>query len=100
MPKKYHVEITRSAELDILDIWEYIHRESPFHVDEFVARLEEQQRSLEFFPMRCALIPESTSLGVEYRQILLGDYRSIFRIEGKTVFVLRVIHGSRLLDMG
>jgi hypothetical protein len=30
--------------------------------------------------------------------LLHGNYRSVFRIARKTVYVLRVVHGARLLD--
>jgi len=37
-------------------------------------------------------------LGIEYRHITYGHYRTIFRVEGSRVIILRVIHGARLLD--
>jgi len=50
------------------------------------------------FPERCWLIPENEILGTRYRHLLYGNYRSLFRIVRKTVYVLRVVHGARLLD--
>lgn len=49
-------------------------------------------------PERCALIAENEILGTSYRHLLYGRYRTIFRIAGRTVVILRVIHGARLLD--
>jgi toxin ParE1/3/4 len=37
-------------------------------------------------------------MGTHYRHLLYGNYRSVFRIARKTVYVLRVIHGARLMD--
>jgi toxin ParE1/3/4 len=37
-------------------------------------------------------------LGTRYRHLIYGNYRTVFRVTGKTVYVLRVVHGARLLD--
>ena len=37
-------------------------------------------------------------MGTAYRHLVFGDYRTIFRVSGGTVFVLRIVHGARLLD--
>jgi plasmid stabilization system protein ParE len=94
----YRVEITPSAEADIGEIWDYIAQDSPANATAFLLALEEQIASLEQFPERCPKIPENEILGTAYRHILHGSYRAIFRLTGKTVIILRVIHGTRLLD--
>jgi plasmid stabilization system protein ParE len=98
MPAKFRVRITRAAERDIEETWNFIAHDSPEEADKFVRRLEEQIETLERFPERCVLIPENEILGTRYRHLLYGTYRSVFRIARKTVYVLRVIHGARLLD--
>ena len=98
MPARFQVEISRRAELDIDEIWTFIARDNPHGADRLVLQLEKQLRTLERFPERCALIPENEFLGARYRHLLYGNYRTIFRVSGKTVYVVRVIHGARLLD--
>jgi len=98
MPAKFKVEIAESAEKDLEEIWTYITQESPQAASLFVLELERQAHTLETFPKRCSLIPENEFLGGSYRHLLVGKYRVIFRIAGKRVFVLRIVHGSRLLD--
>ena len=56
------------------------------------------QPSLSQLPKRCPVIPEADDIGVEYRHLIWGSYRTIFRIEGSTVWVVRVVHGAQLLD--
>ena len=97
MPTKFRVRIARAAELDIEAIWAFIAQDSPEIAAQFIRRLEDQIDSLENFPDRCPLIPENRLLGTRYRHLLYGNYRTIFRVAGKTVFVLRVVHGARLL---
>ena len=98
MLAKFRVRITRTAERDIEEAWTFIAQDSPEEAEKFVRRLEEQIETLERFPERCPLIAENEMLGTRYRHLLYGNYRSVFRTAGKTVYVLRVIHGSRLLD--
>ena len=98
MPAKFRVRITRAAERDLEEAWEFIAQDSPEEAEKFIRRLEEHIDTLERFPERCPLIAENEILGTRYRHFVYGNYRSVFRIAGKTVYVLRVIHGSRLLD--
>ena len=99
MPKKYAVDITAAAEEDIIETWEYIAGDKPDAAAAFVLRLEEQIGSLERFPLRCPLAPENELLGTAYRHLVYGNYRTIFKITGSRVIILRVLHGARLLDM-
>jgi len=98
VPARYQIKITKSAEADIGEIWSFIAADSPTEAQKFVLQLEGQVSTLERFPERCPLIPENEVLGTRYRHLLLGQYRTVFRISGKMVYVLRVIHGARLLD--
>ena len=98
MPAKFRVRITRAAERDIEETWNIIAHDSPEAATRFIRRLVEQIKTLERFPERCPLIPENEILGTHYRHLLYGNYRSVFRIARKTVYVVRVIHGARLLD--
>jgi toxin ParE1/3/4 len=96
--RKYRVEITASAETDIAEIWDYISQDNIDSAAAFIQRLEEQIGTLESFPERCPLVPENEFLGTAYRHLLFGNYRTIFKIIGARVIILRVIHGARLLD--
>ena len=98
MRARFQVRITKTAEEDIQEIWGFIAEDNPTEAQRFSDRLETQIGTLETFPERSALIPENEILGTRYRHLLYGNYRTIFRTSGKTVYVLRVIHGARLLD--
>jgi toxin ParE1/3/4 len=98
MSTKYSVEITPVAERDVEEIWSYIAADSQENATAFILRLEKQIGTPEQFPGRCPLIPENEQLATSYRHLLYGAYRTIFRIAGTTVIILRIIHSSRLLD--
>lgn len=99
MPGRYDVLITRSAEEDIEQIWQYIAAGSPDHATDFISTIEAQIHTLQHYPKRCPVIAESEYLGIEYRHLVIGDYRIIIRIEAHTVYILRVIHGAQLLKI-
>jgi toxin ParE1/3/4 len=96
---KYRVEITNVAELDILQIFQYVASDNQTAAIKLVSEIERQIDSLEQFPLRCPVIPESRELGREYRHIIYGNYRTIFRIDESRVIIMRVIHGARLLSL-
>ncbi len=98
MPK-YRVEITNIAETDIRDIYEYISKDNKSAANKWIDEIEHQVHTLKQFPLRCPAIPETQDLGREYRHIIYGNYRTLFRVEKSKVIILRVIHGVRLLDM-
>ena len=98
MPIKFRIEITRSAQRDVEEIFTYIAADSPTHAAAFISQLERQVSTLEQFPERCPLIPENEILGSRYRHLIYKHYRTIFRISKQTIYILRIIHGARLLD--
>ena len=98
MPK-YRVEITKIAESDIWDIFRTMALDNDPAAKKLINEIEAQIDSLEKFPLRCPVIPESQDFGREYRHLINGNYRTIFRIEGSRVIIMRVIHRARLLDM-
>ena len=65
--RKYRVEITGIAESDIREIFEYISSDNKTAAIKWVEEIERQIDSLEKFPLRCAIIPETQELGKEYR---------------------------------
>jgi len=98
MRERFHVKIARRAEIDLEEIWDYIAADSVANATRFIVELETRMKTLSYSPRRCSLIPENEILGMRYRHLIIRKYRVVFRIHRNTVYVLRVIHGSRLLD--
>jgi toxin ParE1/3/4 len=98
MPTRFQVSFGRKAEQDVEEIWAFIAKDSPANATKFIRQLDKQVASLERFPERCPLISENRLMRSRYRHLIYGKYRTIFRISGKTVYVVRVINGARLLS--
>jgi toxin ParE1/3/4 len=100
MPIRFAVSFSKKAEEDLEEIWSFIAADNPDNATRFVLNLEQQVESLSRFPGRCPLIPENALLRGKYRHLIYGDYRSIFRIKGKSVYIIRIINSARLLESG
>jgi plasmid stabilization system protein ParE len=98
MNPKCQDEITQTAEADIREIGRDIALDSETSAGKWREELTLQIASLAKFPLRCPIISESRELGREYRHLIYGQYRTIFRVDSDRVIILRVIHGARLLQ--
>jgi toxin ParE1/3/4 len=97
--KKYQVNLTQHAQDDLEQIYYYIADDSINNAANFVIQLEEKVYSLEAFPERNPLIPENEFFGTNYRHLIYKKYRMVYRIVEKSVYILRIFHGSKLLDL-
>ena len=97
--KTYRVLLTRQAQNDLAEIFDYISADSPENAAAFILAIERKVFSLASMPERSPLAPENSLLGTNYRHLVHGNYRLIFRTQGDSVIVLRIIHGARLLQL-
>jgi toxin ParE1/3/4 len=87
---------TIQAIQDIEAICEFIARDAPRYSHIFANRIVKSTRRLKSFPFSGRIVPE---IGVEYiREIILGNYRLIYRIRNKEVQILTIYHSARLID--
>ena len=93
----YQVLITASAKADLRDAARYIAGDSRPRARQWLLQIKGKVLSLKNCPERGAVIQESEYLGREYRHLIHGNYRIIYRIDGRRVVVLRVLHAARLL---
>ena len=99
MVKKYQVNVSQQAQNDLEHIFDYIADDSINNATNFIVQLEKKIYSLEDFPYRHPLIPENEFFGTDYRHLNYKKHRVIYRVTEKSVFVLRVIHGAKLLNI-
>ena len=97
MIKNYQVRLTRESQNDLEKIYYYIADDSIDNAKHFILQLEEKVYSLETFPDRNPLIPENELFGTDYRHLIYKKYRVVYRIAQKSVYILRIFHGAKLL---
>lgn len=92
--------ILPSAERDIVDAYEWLAEQDEKAAARWYNRLLDVIFSLESFPERCPLAPESRFLSADIREIFHGrrqhKYRILFTVTGDNVHVLHVRHGARM----
>jgi len=99
VPRRYKLYITDTAQLDLEQIFYYIAEDSLRNAERFVTELEAKAYSLETLPERQPLIPENEYFGTDYRHLVYKKYRIVYRIAENQVFILRILHGAKLLDI-
>lgn len=93
----FDVRLTRGAEIDLEALHFYVKdNRSAEQADVLLDRLLTAIETLETFPLRGSVPKELDALGIrEVRQILVEPYRLIYRVSGKTVFVVVIADGRR-----
>lgn len=97
MLARYRVRVARRAKIDLLEILNYVARDNPRAADKLEQRFTGSLSSLQHFPERFSKIREKFYTRFVYRHALVSSYRIIFRIWGRDVLVVRIIHQARLL---
>ena len=98
-PSKYRVEWTSIARADLLAIIEHIADDNLAAARSVLTKLERAAGGLTTMPLRGRVVPELAAIDVRtYREVIVAPWRIIYRISGKTVYVLAVIDGRRNLE--
>jgi toxin ParE1/3/4 len=81
---------------DIEAIVDFIARDSIHYARMFMCKVFNSVERLELFPESGRLVPELNRR--EIREIIMGNYRIIYRIKKDIVEILTVYHSARLLE--
>ncbi len=98
--KRWTVIVEVPAQHDIEDAYLWIAEGDSEAADRWFNSIYETIGSLELFPERCPLAPESRFFNREIREIFHGrrqhKYRILFTAAEREVHILHVRHGARL----
>ena len=92
------VRWTEQAVTDLASIRAFIERDSPRYGRVVVQRLFDATERLATFPRSGRIVPELRR--EEMREVILGDYRIVYRLESEAVTILTVFRSSRLFPLG
>lgn len=90
------VRWTLQASEDLDSIAQFIAKDSPPYARLFVADVLQAVERLSRFPKSGRIVPELNDPVV--REVILGNYRVVYRLKTKLIELLTVYHGARLLD--
>ncbi|HEX4621370.1 MAG TPA: type II toxin-antitoxin system RelE/ParE family toxin [Myxococcaceae bacterium] len=97
--RRYIVELSEAALSDLEGIVSFVANQSPRAAERLHNRLLSAALTLERHPNRGRVVPELDRLAiVDVRELLVGPYRVLYRVEGRRVFVLTAFDGRRDLD--
>ena len=90
------IRSTLQAADDLDTIAAYIADDSPHYARLFVLKIISAVERLEQFPEIGRIVPECNDPAV--RELLLGNYRVVYRLKDGSAEVLTVYHSARLFD--
>jgi addiction module RelE/StbE family toxin len=81
---------------NVEEIAKYISRDSTHYAQLFAIKVFDAVRRIESFPESGRIVPEIKQKNI--REIILGNYRIIYRLKNNRAEILTVYHSARLLD--
>lgn len=94
--KMAEIRWTLQALDDVESIAGYIARDSTQYAQLFAVKVFDSVRRIKIFPKSGRVVPEINQENI--REIILGNYRIIYRLKNNYVEILTVYHSARLLD--
>ncbi len=86
---------TEVAWSDLEEIANYIAKDSAYYAAAFVHEVREASRTLKTLAQRGRVVPEFKDIHI--RELVVGNYRLIYRLGKTSVHILGLIHGARNL---
>lgn len=90
------VKWTLQASEDLDSIALFIAKDSPQYARLFVTDVFQAVERLGKYPQSGRIFPELNDPAL--REVILGNYRLVYRFNAKLIELLTVYHGARLLD--
>ena len=91
----YSVRLVRIAEDDLYEIVMYIASERPSAAEEIANKIEKNVAILSKQPLLGRIPKEEELARLGYRYLVVENYLIFYKIEGRTVYVHRILHGAR-----
>lgn len=99
MSDKYEVIWSYVAENDLRNIIEYIAKDSPANASKVFKKIRQKASRLYILPERGRIVQELRDQGIlPYRELILSPWGVIYRISGKSVYVLSVLDSRQNVE--
>ncbi len=92
---KYKLYYTQEAQRDLDEIWNYILSDlsNPIAAQNTVNRIVDSIDRLSDFPEIGAMLSSVADVESEYRFLVCENYLAFYRVDGKEVYIDRVLYG-------
>ncbi|MBM4083261.1 MAG: type II toxin-antitoxin system RelE/ParE family toxin, partial [Planctomycetes bacterium] len=87
------IKWSEPALVDLEEIRDYIAKDSEYYATRLVEKIIQAVEALERFPAMGRVVPEAQDQSI--RELLVANYRVMYRIETERVLVLAAMHGAR-----
>ncbi len=81
----------------VSEIAEYIARDKPSAAEKWVETVFSKVKQLKSSPEIGRIVPEIRN--AQFRELIYGNYRIIYRIEKKQISILTIRHGRQILPL-
>jgi plasmid stabilization system protein ParE len=93
------VELSKTAIIDLESIIEYYFALNRAAASRYYREIIGRIKKLAAFPHIGRIVPEfEEEFYDKYRELIYENFRIIYRVEGKRIFILRIIDARRLLS--
>lgn len=91
----FQIRLLRIAEDDFTEIVSFIAADNPNAADVLASKIEKNLDLLSKNP-KLGRIPRDEEIrNMGYRYIIVNNYIIFYTVEGKTIFIHRILHGAR-----
>lgn len=95
MKKVWPLVYLPPAERDLVDIFDYICRDSPSRAEGFLKKIDRTIGRLAQFPLSGSVPRDPYLNGKGYRIVVIEDYLVFYRFQKRKVSIHRILHGKR-----
>ncbi len=99
MSEIYKFQWTLNAKEDLLNIVDYIKKDSLITARKVYGQIKEKAQSSNFFPLRGRVVPELLKEGITiYRELITQPYRVMYKIENDTIYVMAIFDSRQNIE--
>ena len=99
MSKTYELRWTSNAKDDLLNIIEYINRDSPTAANEVYLKIREAAKSSNFLPLKGRVVPELQKEGITiYREVITIPWRIMYKVGIDTVYIMAILDSRQNVE--
>ncbi len=89
------IDWSEEARRQLRELIEYISEDSPGRAAAYVDKIESKTLRLKRFPHSGRIVPELKDEPHLWREIIIDDYRLVYRVRHNAVEITHLFHGSR-----